>query len=30
MPPNAELSRHDPDVKPWSECSEEEKKCIRA
>jgi arylsulfatase A-like enzyme len=26
MPPNAELSRHDPDVKPWSDCSAEEKK----
>jgi arylsulfatase len=26
LPENAELSRHDPDVKPWSECSPEEKK----
>jgi arylsulfatase A-like enzyme len=26
VPPNAELSRHDPDVKPWEECSHEEKK----
>ncbi|MGD6850838.1 MAG: arylsulfatase [Candidatus Bathyarchaeia archaeon] len=26
MPQSAELSRHDPDVKPWSECSAEEKK----
>lgn len=26
MPQNAQLSRHDPDVKPWSECSAEEKK----
>ncbi len=26
MSQNAELSRHDPDVKPWSECTEEEKK----
>ena len=26
MPQNAVLSRHDPDVKPWSECSAEEKK----
>ncbi|MCW4029383.1 MAG: arylsulfatase [Candidatus Bathyarchaeota archaeon] len=26
MPSNAELSRHDPDVKPWNECSAEEKK----
>lgn len=26
MPQNAKLSRHDPDVKPWSECSPEEKK----
>jgi arylsulfatase len=26
MPPNAQLSRHDPDVKSWSECSPEEKK----
>jgi arylsulfatase len=26
IPADAELSRHDPDVKPWDECSEEEKK----
>ena len=26
IPQDAELSRHDPDVKPWSECSPEEKK----
>ncbi|MCW4025436.1 MAG: arylsulfatase [Candidatus Bathyarchaeota archaeon] len=26
MPANAELSRHDPDVKQWSECTDEEKK----
>jgi arylsulfatase A-like enzyme len=26
IPQNAELSRHDPDVKPWSECSADEKK----
>lgn len=26
VPPEAELSRHDPDVKPWDECSPEEKK----
>ncbi|HPJ95095.1 MAG TPA: arylsulfatase [Deltaproteobacteria bacterium] len=26
VPADAELSRHDPDVKPWSECTEEEKK----
>lgn len=25
-PPDAELSRHDPDVKPWADCSEDEKK----
>lgn len=25
-PQNAELSRHDPDVKPWSKCTSEEKK----
>ncbi|KKG13927.1 arylsulfatase [Methanosarcina sp. 2.H.T.1A.6] len=26
VPEDAELSRHDPDVKPWDECSPEEKK----
>ena len=26
IPADAELSRHDPDVKPWDECSAEEKK----
>jgi arylsulfatase A-like enzyme len=26
VPADAELSRHDPDVKPWDECSAEEKK----
>src|SRR5512136_91971 len=26
IPPEAELSRHDPDVKPWDRCSPEEKK----
>jgi arylsulfatase len=26
VPPDAELSRHDPDVKPWADCSEEERK----
>jgi len=26
VPQDAELSRHDPDVKPWDECSPEEKK----
>jgi arylsulfatase A-like enzyme len=26
VPPDAELSRHDPDVKPWEECSADEKK----
>jgi arylsulfatase A-like enzyme len=26
IPADAELSRHDPDVKPWDECSDEEKK----
>lgn len=26
VPPDAELSRHDPDVKPWDQCSTEEKK----
>ena len=26
IPADAELSRHDPDVKPWDECSTEEKK----
>ncbi|HPR03810.1 MAG TPA: arylsulfatase [Deltaproteobacteria bacterium] len=26
VPADAELSRHDPDVKPWRECTEEEKK----
>ncbi len=26
VPPDAELSRHDPDVKPWDRCSPEEKK----
>jgi len=26
VPKDAELSRHDPDVKPWDECSPEEKK----
>ncbi len=26
LPANAELSRHDPDVKPWAECSPEEQK----
>jgi arylsulfatase A-like enzyme len=26
VPKDAELSRHDPDVKPWKECSENEKK----
>jgi arylsulfatase A-like enzyme len=26
VPPDAELSRHDPDVKPWDKCSPEEKK----
>ncbi len=26
VPENTELSRHDPDVKPWSECSPDEKK----
>jgi arylsulfatase len=26
VPADAELSRHDPDVKPWAECSAEEKK----
>jgi arylsulfatase A-like enzyme len=26
VPPDAELSRHDPDVKPWADCSPEEKK----
>jgi arylsulfatase len=26
VPPDAELSRHDPDVKPWDECSAEERK----
>ncbi len=26
VPADAELSRHDPDVKPWDECSGEEKK----
>ncbi len=25
VPRDAELSRHDPDVKPWSECSEDER-----
>jgi arylsulfatase A-like enzyme len=25
-PPNATLSRHDPDVKPWSQCSSDEKR----
>ena len=24
--PDAELSRHDPDVKPWDKCSPDEKK----
>ncbi len=26
IPQNAQLSRHDPDVKPWKECSPDEKK----
>ncbi|MEZ4599625.1 MAG: arylsulfatase [Syntrophotaleaceae bacterium] len=26
VPPDTELSRHDPDVKPWNECSADEKK----
>ncbi len=26
VPPDAELSRHDPDVKPWDDCSADEKK----
>jgi len=26
VPPDAEVSRHDPDVKPWDKCSPEEKK----
>ena len=26
IPPDTELSRHDPDVKPWEECSEQEKR----
>ena len=26
VPPDAELSRHDPDVKPWDQCSTDEKK----
>ena len=26
VPPDAELSRHDPDVKPWGDCSPEEQK----
>jgi arylsulfatase A-like enzyme len=26
VPPDAELSRHDPDVKPWDQCSPDEKK----
>jgi arylsulfatase len=26
VPADAELSRHDPDVKPWDECTEDEKK----
>ncbi|KON32195.1 MAG: arylsulfatase [miscellaneous Crenarchaeota group-6 archaeon AD8-1] len=26
IPQDAELSRHDPDVKPWNECSQEEKR----
>ncbi len=26
IPPDAELSRHDPDVKPWDECSADEKR----
>ncbi len=26
VPKDAELSRHDPDVKPWDQCSQEEKK----
>jgi arylsulfatase len=26
IPADAELSRHDPDVKPWSQCSQEERK----
>ncbi|MFC1922667.1 sulfatase-like hydrolase/transferase [Chloroflexota bacterium] len=26
VPPDAELSRHDPDVKPWDQCSPEEQK----
>jgi arylsulfatase A-like enzyme len=26
VPPDAELSRHDPDVKPWADCSPEERK----
>lgn len=26
LPPNAELSRHDPDVKPWDACTPDEKK----
>lgn len=26
VPENAELSRHDPDVRPWDECTAEEKK----
>jgi arylsulfatase len=26
LPANAELSRHDPDVKPWTDCSADEKK----
>ena len=26
VPANTELSRHDPDVKPWAECSAEERK----
>jgi len=25
-PPDAELSRHDPDVKPWDDCSPEEQR----
>ena len=30
IPPDAELSRHDPDVKPWAECTADERKAVRA
>ena len=30
IPPDAELSRHDPDVKPWDECTADERGSTRA